>query len=339
MKKKPDFSKIKTNFETQIDGLRNGGKPLLLTIILTFILMILTALGVFFANVQGEEKQKVPDVVGKPLTTALLELQEKELYPRLKLKYSEESGDEGMVLEQSPKSGTIVKAQRRIELTVSRGRSISKIEDYIGKDYEDVEKTIEELFGRDTYPILSLKKPVYTTSEKEEGTILAQYPSAGTMVVDPVKLQLVVSSGSSKPLVNVNDCTGMSIAEIYNVMKEGELVFDFTSHTAESGEVPGRISKVSVTEGMVPLYTRVSADFSFDEESQNMTAGIFRYNAPSYPYPVPVRLEVKDAEENISTLIEFNHPGRSLTIPYEVKKGSSLILYINNNLVTEVNAD
>jgi hypothetical protein len=41
------------------------------------------AVSVFFVSVQGAEETMVPDVQGRDLTAALLELQVKELYPRI----------------------------------------------------------------------------------------------------------------------------------------------------------------------------------------------------------------------------------------------------------------
>lgn len=47
-------------------------------------------------------------------------MQVKELYPKIQLRYSDVPGDKGMILEQNPVAGTIVKASRRIDLVVSR---------------------------------------------------------------------------------------------------------------------------------------------------------------------------------------------------------------------------
>jgi hypothetical protein len=67
--KKLNFDKAKVEYEKQIEGLRNGGKPLLVTIILTFLVMIAVCLAVFFGSVQGKEQVMVPNVIGKDLTT------------------------------------------------------------------------------------------------------------------------------------------------------------------------------------------------------------------------------------------------------------------------------
>src|SRR5574344_2200985 len=138
--KKPDIekmkdtynNKIKTSYNDYVDHLQNGGKPLVWTVIITFLVMVIVCLAVFFASVKGAEKVMVPNVVGKDLETALLEMQAKELYGKIQLKYSDVPGDEGTVLNQNPHAGAIVKAYRRITLTVSSGAVIDIVENYIG---------------------------------------------------------------------------------------------------------------------------------------------------------------------------------------------------------------
>jgi beta-lactam-binding protein with PASTA domain len=79
---------------------------------------------VFFSALKGAEQTMVPDVRGKPLIESLLELQQKELYPRIEVRYASQTPVRGIVLEQDPIAGTIVKAGRRIRLVVSRGPEI-----------------------------------------------------------------------------------------------------------------------------------------------------------------------------------------------------------------------
>jgi hypothetical protein len=59
------------------------------------VLVGIVAVSVFFINVRGAERTMVPDVQGLDLTAALLELQVKELYPRLSLRYSQSSTEKG----------------------------------------------------------------------------------------------------------------------------------------------------------------------------------------------------------------------------------------------------
>ena len=107
----------------------------------------LIAVLVFFINVQGAEQTMAPDVTGRDLTTALLELQVKELYPRINLRYTQSSADKGLILEQNPLPGTIVRAGRRIQLTVSQGAVINTIENYLGRNVEEVRIDLQTIIA------------------------------------------------------------------------------------------------------------------------------------------------------------------------------------------------
>jgi beta-lactam-binding protein with PASTA domain len=125
----------------------------------------LIAAVIFFIAVRGAEQTMVPDVRNKELTEALLELQTKELYPRIQLRYSQSSLDKGLILEQEPRAGTIVKAGRRIRLVVSRGVMINTVENYLGRDIDEVRMELRTLVaeansaGGTGQPIFTLREP------------------------------------------------------------------------------------------------------------------------------------------------------------------------------------
>ena len=56
--------------------------------------------------------------------------------------------------------------------------------------------------------------------------------------------------------------------------------------------------------------------------------GIFQEKLPEYPYPVPMKLEAYPAEGDSYTIVSFSHPGGNLTIPYEVPRGTTLVLSV-----------
>ena len=120
--------RLREDFADFLESLEANGKALILMSLLTIMVM-----AVFFLSVKGKEEVMVPNVVGKELSAALLEMQVKELYPKLQLKYSNFVDDKGTVLEQSPPAGSIVKAGRRINLVVSRGAVIDTVKDYVGQ--------------------------------------------------------------------------------------------------------------------------------------------------------------------------------------------------------------
>ncbi|MDR2747274.1 MAG: PASTA domain-containing protein, partial [Treponema sp.] len=120
----------------------------------------LIAVSIFFIAVRGAEQTMVPDVRGKELTEALLELQVKELYPQISLRYSQSSRDKGQILEQEPPAGAIVKAGRRIRLVVSRGVLVNTVEDYRGRDINEVRMDIQAIFAESPGQEITLKEPL-----------------------------------------------------------------------------------------------------------------------------------------------------------------------------------
>ena len=327
--KKLNFDKAKVEYEKQIEGLRNGGKPLLVTIILTFLVMIAVCLAVFFGSVQGKEQVMVPNVIGKDLTTALLLLQKNELYAKIQLRYTDLPGNENTILEQDPKASSIIKAYQRVTITVDRGVALDHLEDYVGQDISNVRSRLQLLFSSEASNV-NVMAPVYTKDSSEAGTILAQYPDAGTIITPPMNIRFVVSSGNQTEKVIVPNVEGNTIAQVLRAMSSAKVVFDFTSHIASESEKAGTVTSQSSADKEVEAFSHIPVDIAIaavTEESTNVS-GIFTYDAPEYPYAVPMQLDVRDSEGNITSQVQFVHPGKTVTVPFTAKKESTLIFSI-----------
>lgn len=315
------------NFKDTIENLQNGGKPLVFTVIVTFAIVIVACLAVFFASMQGAEKVMVPNVVGKDLKTALMEMQAKELYAKIQLKYADDV-EKDQIIAQTPDAGAIVRAYRRVTLTVSKGFDADQVGDYTGKDIDDV---LQELKSRTTgRSLLKVQEPVYQKDSSAKGTILAQTPEAGTVISDATNLQFIVSSGNTADLVKVPNITGMNIDQVYKAMQNNKIIFDFTSHVAFDNEKSNTIVSEENPGGEVPEYSRIKADFAFAQvtpDSKNIN-GIASPNVAEYPFPVKMILEATSREGETKSLVTFNHTGKSLTIPFNVERGTKLILRI-----------
>ena len=96
--KKFNIKECRVSFVNGMQSLQANGKALFITVILAVVVMVLSCLAVFFATVKGPEKVLVPQVEGKELTQALLEMQVKELYPKIQLRYDEQPS--GTILSQ-----------------------------------------------------------------------------------------------------------------------------------------------------------------------------------------------------------------------------------------------
>ncbi len=326
-----NWCRTRDKVNTGLEILQGTGKTLVFAVVCALILMFVTGIAAFFMVVKGQEKVMVPDVTGKELTEALLEMQVKELYPKIQLRYTDVSGDAGKILEQSPGAGTIVKAGRRITLVVSRGVVIDHVENYVGMTLDDVKIKLQTLFAGLSVPQIVLADPVYKSDAAPAGTILAQDPPSGTGITKPVKVQLVVSRGPEFEKTDIPDLVGKSVADVLKIMSSAKIVFDFTQHTAVENETPGTVVSQRPLGGseQVPNYTRVAADFAMPAAGTgDIVYGIFTDTLTEYPYSVPVKLEEIKQDGTSTVIISFNHPGGNLSIPYSATKGSALVLTV-----------
>ena len=300
--------------------------------ILIFVGIIATV--IFFIYVRGAEQTMVPDVQGKEITQALLELQVKELYPRLQLRYSQSSHDRGLVLEQEPMPGTIVKAGRRIRLVVSQGVMINKVENYIGRSIDEVRMDLQTLIASSGgQPLLSLKEPLmYDYSAEIPGTILRQKPEPGSDISGPLVLELAVSRGHENALVTVPQLAGISLSAALEQISRTGINFSFTLREAGEKEKGGTIvSQNPQAHSTVPANTVIQLTAVYpDQLAPGEVFKLFRYVIPKNPYPLSVRLEALLPSGERIRLISVEYPGGEFTVPYRLPEGSTLVLSMLN---------
>ena len=300
--------------------------------ILVFVGII--AVSIFFIAVRGAEQTMVPEVRGKELTEALLELQVKELYPRLQLRYSQSSQDKGRILEQEPRPGTIVKAGRRIRLVVSQGVMISRVERYVGRNIDEVRMDLQTLAASSGgAPLLSLKEPLmYDYSTEPPGTILSQKPEPGTDISGPLTVELVVSRGQKNALITVPRLAGLSIAEALEQIGKTGINFTFVlreTRTGEKGEAV--VFQTPPANDAAPANTVVQLTATIPAElSEGEVFSLFRYAIPKNPYPLAVRLEALLPSGERIRLVGVEYSGGEFTVPYRLPAGSVLVLSMLN---------
>jgi beta-lactam-binding protein with PASTA domain len=299
------------------------------------------AVSVFFIAVNGEEKTMVPDVTGKELTEALLELQVKELYPRLQLRYSQSSRDRGTILEQDPKPGQFVKAGRRIRLIVSQGVVVNRVENFISRNIDEVRldvQTINATAGG--VPLLSIKEPLmYQYSSENAGTIIAQKPEQGANISGPMALEFVVSRGRENQSIAVPQLTGLSISKALEMVSSTGINFYFLMRERtgnEKGEtVVAQLPAENTTANKdLPVQITVTAP---DKLESGEVFGLFRYTIPPNPYPLSVRLDAQLPSGERQRIFTVNYSGGEFTTPYKLPVNTVLILsMLNRELFREV---
>ena len=292
------------------------------------------AVSVFFIAVNGEEQTMVPDVTGKELTEALLELQVKELYPRIQLRYSQSSRDRGSILEQDPKPGQFVKAGRRIRLIVSQGVVVNRVENFVSRNIDEVRLDIQTINATaGGVPLLSIKEPImYQYSSESAGTIVEQKPEYGANISGPMALEFVVSRGRENQSIAVPRLTGLSIEKALELISSTGINFYFLTRAktgSESGEtVVAQLPAADSTANKdLPVQVTVTHPENLGESE---VFGIFRYTIPQNPYPLSVRLDAQLPSGERNRIFSVNYSGGEFTVPYKLPINSVLILSMLN---------
>ncbi len=335
--KEKKFTKSVKNIFTRksihsyFEGLQAGKKSVAITLIFAFLIMILICFTVFFTHIKGAEKVLVPSVTGKTLRDALIEMQNKELYPKITQRYSDNPDDENTILDQEPKAGAIVRGYSRVNLVVSRGVVIQELENYVGQNYDEVKLNIQTTFAGSSNPLIILAAPEYKGDLSSAGTILEQDPPEGTKISEPITLKLVVSRGPTFDNTRVPYLIGKTVEQMLSQMASSRLVYDFESHNATENENPGTVTdQQQFDTEFIKNYSRITVNLALPRTPIEKTIyGIFKDSLVEYPYPVQMRLDATDSENNTTTLVNFLHTGGSVTIPYAVQKGTTLTLFVS----------
>jgi len=303
--------------------------------LLMFLVMVFVAVLVFFFTLKGEERTMVPDVRRMELADALVKMQQRELYSRLTLRFTDNPLDRNLVLDQSPPPGSIVKAGRRINLVVSRGAVLDKVEDYSGRNIDDLRLYLQGL-STTTKGLVSIREPpLYIFDNSAPGTIIDQTPKVGTEISGPTILDLVVSKGPEAKDINMPSLIGLSLREMASKAATTPLVFNYKIRVAHDKENPGTVVEQSVeADKTLKQLDPVQITIASPAARKSYTSGIFEYTLPEYPYVVPVELDVIAPDGTRNSIYSVKHPGGEFSAPFSVQSGSVLVLMVSGAEVT-----
>lgn len=185
---------------------RHSKKSIIIAMGSVFIIAFLWAF-FSFGNFWSTQDITVPDVTGKQMEIAQTMLTDKHLSVSIK---EVDSSDVpvGEVITQTPIGGSVVKANRTIYLTVSRGNhgDTVLVPDLRGLTLDEATRKLKEIG-------LSVGTVTYAYADRDDGKILQQTPSSPDKVAQNTTIDVVVSRVKVKEAapVNVPDTRGMSL--------------------------------------------------------------------------------------------------------------------------------
>jgi beta-lactam-binding protein with PASTA domain len=300
-----------------------------------FLVMLFFFTVFFFFAVRGAEKTVVPEIVDEELVEALVMLQERELYPRVQVKYTGDPSDKGLVIGQDPEPGLYVKAGRRVTVTVSRGAIVDNVEDYVGKTITEVRGRLATLFS--TFePLLVIREPItYVYDDSDPGTVLSQNPPPGTALGDPESLILIVSRGTLDNPIKLPDWKNYSADNAMRSLARLPLPFVFVEDNVEAVGTVARVTSQSpAPESEVGLDRRITLRYSPPESwPEEFRYGLFDYTLPDYPVPVLLEVIIREPGAEDRKLFSMPHSGGKLSFPYVVPAGTGILVMVNGEEV------
>ena len=248
--------KIKRNREENISEMRQSNRNRrrrkkengLLGVFLGIITALILVAGLFFGynylkgalSGGGSDEVAVPNVVGDDLDTAKSKLEKLGLTYEVVAK-EKTDGKANIVTKQDPEADFKVKKDFKVSLTISESEDSVEVPNVVGETILDAESILYK-YG------LKLAEPSYEEdSEHEEGTIIRQEPSEGSVADKNSLIKVVVSKGDSNA-IEVPDFVGRNKDEVIKEITDLGLKYKITSKDSEDYD-KDIVTEQSVTSG------------------------------------------------------------------------------------------
>ncbi len=176
------------NEETKKDKRMNKALIILGTIVGVLIAALLFVF-ILWPRISSGSDVEIPDVQGMTVEQAQNALEDDGLEVEKKTKEeASDDVDEGKVIGTDPEIGESVKEGTKVTLIVSTGSEKIEIEDYTGKDVDDVKRELEDAGIR----VVTEERDVASGDGVKENTIIDQDVEPGTKLGDGDTITLTI---------------------------------------------------------------------------------------------------------------------------------------------------
>jgi eukaryotic-like serine/threonine-protein kinase len=245
--------------------------------VLSILLLAAAGAAAWFAytkiqdQLSNNKPVSVPRVAGIEESLAVKKIRGAGLVPAVQRR-SSTTVEKGVVIDQSPPAGLRVQKNQTVTLRVSKGPPEVQVPSVIGKSRDDAVSTLVNA-GLKAQPVVSVP------SNKPEGTVTAQEPSADMTVIKGSRVRINVSSGPAE--VDVPSVIGLTFDQASATLQndgfavartnvDSDQPKDTVVDQSPSGRAkPGSTINLSVSKG--PKMSTVPDVTSQDEASARST--------------------------------------------------------------------
>lgn len=221
-------------------------KGIVVMTVLGALLMALAVAGIaFYAPIMerlSPASVEIPSLVDVPQAEAEKALLELGLKSEVSDTVNAPDIEPGNVVSTDPAAGTKVKKGFTVRLTLSGGGSQVKVPNVINKDQKDAEIMI-------TNQKLRVGTVEMVFNELPVGTVISQDPEPGVSTREKDTVDLKVSQGPEKPMVNMPNLTGKTLDEARSILESLKLKVGAVETKASSTIDPNRVLSQSIEQG------------------------------------------------------------------------------------------
>lgn len=342
--KSPEEEQKKNIFSRMLDSISSHSKKsIIIGMLGVFVVAFMWAF-FSFGNFWSTQDITVPDVTGKQVEIAK-EILSKE---HLNVSVNEIESDEvpvGEVITQTPSGGAVVKENRTIYLTVSKGNQGSEV---LMPDLRDL--TLDEAKKKLSEIGLTIGSVHYAESEKyENGKIISQSPASPRKVAKGSSVDVIICRKAEKKndAKNGQDAPTVSGMTLDTAMKTlenaGYIVGNVTNLDASKDNALAKVVKQSPRSGnVVDLTVEYGAAAAVPDGSANNQepAGTPHYgrvniSVPSGASSQHVQIVVTDDNGTRVVYDKNQSGGDSITKNISGVGKTRVKVYINNSLVQD----
>ncbi len=340
----------KSRFSRIVDSISNHSKKsIIISMCLVFVAAFMWAF-FSFGNFWSNETITVPDVTGKQVEIAKEILKDKNLDVSVKEIESEEV-PVGEVISQTPSGGAVVKANRTIYLTVSKGNKGSEVlvPDLRDLTLQEAEKKLKEIglsVGHITYE---------DNTHIGDGKIISQSPASPKKVAKGTTVDLVVcrtnepkDKDHEKPAEDAPNTSGMTLdAAIKALETAGYVVGNVNNMDATKDASQAKIAGQAVRDGNVvdlnveyPDSANTNTTTTDGSANNQEPAGTPHYGTVNISVPSGAssqHVQIVVSDDNGSRVVyDRNQPGgASISKSINGVGKTRVKVYVNNSLVQD----
>lgn len=342
--KSPEEEQKKNIFSRMLDSISSHSKKsIIIGMLGVFVVAFMWAF-FSFGNFWSTQDITVPDVTGKQVEIAK-EILSKE---HLNVSVNEIESDEvpvGEVITQTPSGGAVVKENRTIYLTVSKGNQGSEV---LMPDLRDL--TLDEAKKKLSEIGLTIGSVHYAESEKyENGKIISQSPASPRKVAKGSSVDVIIcrkaekkndaKNGQDAPIVS-----GMTLDTAMKTLENaGYIVGNVTNLDASKDNALAKVVKQSPRSGnVVDLTVEYGAAAAVPDGSANNQEpagtphyGTVNISVPSGASSQHVQIVVTDDNGTRVVYDKNQSGGDSITKNISGVGKTRVKVYINNSLVQD----